>query len=182
MHGKYTYGEVRWFALRAVKHRKPFNLDNVVLCALNIKATDQLSGTLDNFNVVAQSVLPVWNGLTWNLQPTNNPAWAYCDVLMGEQSVRPTADSKIDLPTILQWANWCNDNGFEYNWVHTDQETVISRLRAIATTGRAAWSMNNGKFSVIMDDADKPPTQLITRNSWDLLAIRHSFVSHTPCV
>jgi predicted phage tail protein len=167
VHGKYTYGEVQWFALRAVKHRKPFNLDNVVLCALNIKATDQLSGTLDNFNVVAQSVLPVWNGLTWNLQPTNNPAWAYCDVLMGEQSVRPTADSKIDLPTILQWANWCNDNGFEYNWVHTDQETVISRLRAIATTGRAAWSINNGKFSVIMDDADKPPTQLITpRNSW----------------
>ena len=58
-YGAYQYDECRWIALRAIKHRKPFNLDNIVLCAMRIKATDQLSGTLDNFNIVAQSVLPV---------------------------------------------------------------------------------------------------------------------------
>ncbi len=50
------------------------------------------------------------------------------------------------------------------------------------TTGRAAWSINNGKFSVIIDDADKMPSQLITPAiAGGFLAIKHSFAYHTLC-
>ncbi|HWO99208.1 MAG TPA: host specificity factor TipJ family phage tail protein [Methylococcus sp.] len=163
-----------WTALRSVIRTAPWNydtaqggIDKVMLMALRVKATGRLNGRVDTISIVAQSVLPVYDPgtQTWTPTATNNPAWAYIDALKGPQCDKPLTDDQIDLTAIVNWANACAANGYEYNWYHNQQETLIQRIRAIATTGRAAWTLRDGKFSVVRD-ADFTPVQLISpRNS-----------------
>ncbi len=178
-----------WTALRSIQSGTPWNyytqnnlgpngesggVDNVVLMAMRVKATGKLNGTLDTVSLVAQSVLPVYSltTQTWTPTPTNNPAWAYSDALKGPQCSHPLTDDQLDLVGLANWAAACDvvdpdtdRKQYEYNWYHTSQETVLQRIKAIATTGRGAWTLRDSRFGVVRD-ADFTPLQLISpRNS-----------------
>lgn len=160
-----------WTALRSTNDIPPWNatppagVDSVVLMAMQIKSTGQLNGNIDPVSIVAESVLPVWTGTTWTDLGTGNPAWVYADILRGPQLRDPVSDDRIDKAQLAEWASWCDTKGFTYNWYHTNHETILDRLRAVATTGRATWAMPGGRFSVILD-TDFTPVQMITpRNS-----------------
>lgn len=161
------YLDATWTALRSIKRTQPWDLADSTLLALRIKGTDQLNGVIDRLSVLQQSVLPVWDGSAWSEQPTNNPAWAYADILRGDQVAHPAPDDRIDLAAIKDWADWCDANGWEYNWVHDRDETMTDRLRAIASAGRASRGVLDGTFTVVRDSADKKMVQVLTpRNSW----------------
>ena len=51
--------------------------------ALRIKASNQLSGSLDSFNAIAHRYAPDWDGSTWVDALTRNPASAYAAALTG---------------------------------------------------------------------------------------------------
>jgi hypothetical protein len=151
-----------WTALRSVEtNTKPWTATGCTMMALRIKATGQLNGAIDTLNVMATSVLPVWTGQQWEEQATRNPAWCYLAAIKGTQLTHPLTDTQIDTATLQQWAAQCDTDDLEYNWYHQDAETLLDVVRAIATTGRAAWGVRDAKFTVIQD-LDTPPVQLIS--------------------
>src|SRR3546814_16708620 len=100
--------------------------------ALRIKATDQVNGTLDTLNVVATSILPVWNGTAWANAATDNPAWIYADILPGNANRRPAATDRLIVEDLVDWAAWFGTNAWKLNAVFDDAGPVFERPAGVA--------------------------------------------------
>ncbi|NOR27615.1 MAG: hypothetical protein GQ540_03690 [Lutibacter sp.] len=160
--------DCEWTSLRTVVYQEPVLVDDVWLIGMRIKATDQLNGIVDELNLLVNTHIPVYNGSSWVEQATNNPAWAYCDVLTGESNARPISKDLLDLDAIESWAGYCDNENFEYNSLGDEATTVFELAREIAAAGRAAWSMTDGLYSVVRDIPNQTPVQIFTpRTSWD---------------
>ena len=158
-----VFSNAIWTALRTIRYNEAWNgSDDVVFMALRIKSTDQLNGAIDQINLLATSVLPVWNGTAWVEQATSNPAWCAYNSIAGVQVQRPVSASKIDLQAFKDWADWCSTENVSYNWVHDTAETVLQRFRAIAVVGNASMSIRDGLYSVVRDTEQTVPVQVIT--------------------
>lgn len=156
-----VYSDCQWSVLRSVQPGPAYKGDHVLL-ALRIRATDQLNGVIDQLNVKTQAVLRVYNGSSFSLQATSNPAWAYLDALTGEQVGRPVSDGQIDIASIREWALFCGTQGLSYHWVHDASETLFERAKAIASTGQASFALQDGLFGVVRDNPNEPVVQAIS--------------------
>jgi hypothetical protein len=161
--------EFTWNALRSIRSVQPFDVDDTVCMALRIKATDQLNGRLDNLSVLATSVLDVYNGSNWVRQATNNPAWVYADIWSGAANRSPIPLSGLDTAELLEWANYCDNNGLEYNGIFDNQGTTLERVREVAGAGLASWAFKpDSKISVIKEVVESVPRMVISpRNSFN---------------
>lgn len=167
--------------------------------ALKIKATDQLNGVIGNLNCVVSSVTDAYSEADENFNAgggSGNPAWEYLKLLTGPANKRfITAGSKdaggdlvedwstvIDIDAFVDWANVCDEQvlsqdgvtlepRYRYNTV-VDYETTVGELaQKIATVGRAANSMLDGKYSIIYDAPNKPAvTRLTPANTYGFTA------------
>lgn len=150
---------------------------------LKIRATNQLNGMIDNYNAIAESFLPVWDSVNgwinpvynditglWNIPPTRNPAWIYLDILRGTANKRPVADHLLELDDFKAWAiandtpaeNDLNAPAFQCDLIIDGDTTVKETLATVASCGRAAPARKDSKFSIIRDDENRLPVQLIT--------------------
>lgn len=131
---------------------------------LDIKASGQLAGTLQQFSSIASARTQVWNGSTWVQQETSNPAWWFLDCARGKfvdgKRVWGAGlpDSRIDIEGIKAFGQWCTDEGLEINAVFDTQRSVFETLSAIALMGRATLSWGTGKLGVIWDAPALPVT------------------------
>lgn len=156
-----VYTDCQWAVLRSVQGGPSYK-GNHVLMGLRVRATDQLNGVIDQLNVKTQAVLRVYNGSSFSLQATSNPAWAYLDALTGEQVGRPVSDGQIDIASIREWALFCGIQGLSYHWVHDASETLFERAKAIASTGQASFALQDGLFGVVRDNPNEPVVQAIS--------------------
>lgn len=158
--------EVYWTMLRTIQAATPVRTSGLCLVALRIKATDQLNGTLDQFNCVATSLLPTWDGANWTVAPTSNPASIYRDIFQGAANARAVADSRMDLATLQAWYSACAAAGREFNGVIDFRTSVFELSRDVAATGRASFHLRDGTYSVCRDVPQTTPVQCFTpRNS-----------------
>ena len=141
--------------------------------ALRIRTTDQLNGVVNNLSVVAHAPLPTWNGSAWVTARTSNPAYIYRDVLTGAANGRPLDAARVDDDAIIDWAARNDTADREFNGIFDGRTTVYEAARNVASTGRAAFSIRDGLFSVVEDMPSKVPRQLFTpRNCWDFGATK----------
>ncbi|MCC7494195.1 MAG: hypothetical protein IT204_17685, partial [Fimbriimonadaceae bacterium] len=166
-------------ALRSFQPGRPVLAKGRCLLGLRIRATDQLNGTIQDLSAIAEALLPVWNGSAWAYQKTRTPAWAHLDVLRGQANRFPVADDRIQLADFLAWAARTDaiqpDGGPKqtFDGVIDTRSTVFQTLRDIATAGRAAPAMRDGKFSVVEDIPQTVPIQHFTpRNSWGFVGAK----------
>ena len=169
-------------ALRSMQRSGTISPDHpIALLEIKIKATDQLSGVIQNLNALVSARVKKWDGAAWVPdQRTSNPAWLYLEVLQGAANNRPVPDERIDFPALIAWGAWCDTirAGFVgpnamCDFVVDTSYTVWDLLSSIAANGRAMPAMRDNKYSVIVDEADKQPVQIFTpRNSWGLTARR----------
>jgi hypothetical protein len=170
-----TFEDSFWTGVRSHYNASPINVTGVALIAVAIQATDQLNGQLDQLTCTAESLLPVWNGSSWVLQVSREPAWCYCEVLRGFPSnARPLADSRIDLPRMLEWAALNRAQGITFDGVISERSSVQDVLADIAGTANASPTVRtNGKYSVALDALKSEITQSFTnRNARDSQARR----------
>lgn len=163
-----------WTVLRTIIYKQAVRETGVCLIAIRIRASEQLNGTPSQINCIAESYLPRWdplNGYTWGI--TDNPAWAYLDILRRRGQEILLEDSRIDLIGIRAWAGACNvtaPNADEPYWTFNgviEGGSVFESLSQIAGNGRANFTIRDGKYSVVRDVAQTVPVQHITpRNSW----------------
>ncbi len=143
--------------------------------ALRLQASDQLSGTVDDFNCIATGVVPVWNGSAWVKQASNNPAFAFRDAFLGPAVGRNIDAGRLDDAAIIDWASACDAETppREFNGVFDGVTSLFEAARSIAAAGRASLSTRDGKFSVVRDTPDLAAVQTFTpRNHWDFSVSR----------
>lgn len=136
---------------------------------VRIKATSQLNGAIDTFNVVASAKCHVWNGDTWEYKETSNPAWWFLWWARGKRDVNYKRlygeclpDSSIDIEAIKAWAVFCERKNLTFNWVLDRKMSVEEVYYTIARAGRASTTWQTGKRGVIWDSDELPVTTLLT--------------------
>ena len=174
--------------IKSIRYENPTNIENHAFIALRIKASGQLQGMLDTFNVLATRLLPIYDADTeaWiENQPTSNPAWIFCSIFCGnEAGQKKLSRDTIDLPSILEWAEACEqepphthlpdsvtsdfqvDKYWEFNAVIDFPTTKFELARDVCVAGRARFATPSLKLGVVRDKEQTAPIQLFSpRNS-----------------
>jgi hypothetical protein len=168
---QYIYDEATWSVSRAILNQAAFNTP-VPICVseLRIKANDQLSGYVDDFNALCSSNLPSWDGTGWEtVAETANPADQMRYLLTTRSGMaKPYTETKMDDTTLAELAEWCAAQGHEFNYVCDSETRVWERLTQILSAGRAAVTTDvDGLWGATIDQPGKTIKQLFTpRNSW----------------
>ena len=167
--------DVAWASLKSYSHMPPVApsvASKLTLVALKVRASDQLQGVIDQFNLIAQTRIPDYNGWgtgtgAWPVRNTTNPASLYLYVLRGTSVTnRPLADNRIDWAAFEAWHQFCASHSYQCNAVIVGGKTRNELLQAIAQTGRALPAKRDGKHTIILDVERPAPIQHFSpRNS-----------------
>ncbi|NIU01076.1 MAG: hypothetical protein GWN01_09170 [Nitrosopumilaceae archaeon] len=168
------FDELTWTQLRAIKNEDPIQSDvPVAKTAMIIKATDQLSGVVDEFSGVVTTLGKDWDSgtQTWvDDQPIQNPASLFRHILQSNGMASPLPDSRIDLTTLQDWHEFNADTSrnFQFNMLLDSQNAVWDILADIAAAGRALPVQIDDKWSVVLEQKQSVDVSHITpRNSFD---------------
>lgn len=134
-----------------------------VRVALKIRATAQLSGSIDTFSATAQATCPVWNGTTWVTQATSNPAW-WClwwarGKFYGGRRVYGAGlpDARIDIEGIKAFGAYCDANNLTCNFVQGAATSIATMMDQIALNGDGSATWLTGKLGVVWDAPNQSP-------------------------
>ncbi|AHX01182.1 putative tail fiber protein [Nitrincola phage 1M3-16] len=158
---------------------QPVKVFRPVIIALEIKATDQLNGIIDNLNVDATMCVPSdWN-VDWRdwtnktLTPSENPADAYRWLLQGPMNASPLRNARLDLEGMLVWRNRNIQDGWKISSLIDYESTLLKELGQVAFTGRAEFGFIDGRYGVVEKIARYTPVQIFTpKNSRDFSSAR----------
>jgi hypothetical protein len=156
-------------AIKSVTHQAPVQISGINGTAMRIKGTDQLTGSVDEFNAVVSNVIPDFNPETgdWTPKITSNPASVYRYVLQGSANARALPDSKLIIADFEAWHILCTEQGYTYNRVIDYTTSVDEVLRDVAAAGSATPTIVDGKRTIAVDRIKEDIVQMFTpRNSW----------------
>ena len=189
----YVFDEAQWSVMRAILNEPAFGTPlPICVSELRIRASEQLSGYVENFNALCVSNIPDWNGTAWETAETSNPASIMRYLLTSRHGLsNPYGVAKLDDASLVELWNYCDENGYEFNFICDSEENTWSRLVQVLAPGRAAPTTDvDGLWGVVIDRNGKTPVQLFTpRNSWGMSiqrgfadmpdALRVSFIDET---
>ena len=159
--------ELYWAGMRSERFQDPVQMGGLCKVAVRIKATEQLSGTIDQLNAIVGSYLLAYVGGAWGYHQTANPAWIYLDILMGTANARPVPVDLIDVQALMDWAVVCDAQQWTYSAVHDFRATVAEMLHDVAAAGRATPHKRGALYSILRESTQTVPVQHFTpRNSW----------------
>lgn len=186
--------DITWAGLTTAYDRAPINTDKRhVFFEMRVLATNQLNGNIQNLSAVASQVFPVYDPdtETWSRQVTSNPAWILVDLLTGEVNKKAVSLDKLHLPSILEWADYCDEiptppSGqtflfprFSCNFLLDYDTTLQDLIQQIGGAAQASLNVIDGKYGVLVDRLKTVPVQIFTpRNSKDFSSTR--FYSDQP--
>lgn len=166
-----------WTFLRATRFESPvktsYDSQGVVVPAmqvgLRIKASNNVNGNLDDYNVTVSHQVSKWNGSTWGAAvESSNPAWIFVDMLTGPFFDSRVLKSDLDPDAFKAWADYCDAQGYSFNYIFDQPTTLSDALKMVAAAGRASFCIRDGKYTPIVD---KPQTIIAQHfspaNSWD---------------
>ena len=169
---QYIRDEATWSISRAIINQPAFNTRKpYCVSELRIQANEQLSSYVDDFNALCHSKLPDWDGSAWTTRTTSNPASIARYLLTSTHGLaKPYSAAKMDDSAWVALWNWCNANGYEFNFICDSEQATWARLVQILAAGRAAPTTDvDGLWGAVIDRSGKEVKQLFTpRNSWGI--------------
>lgn len=190
------YGGVQAYAvflskvtfLQSIHNEDPIAIDSddradpvgVATITLRLPINDETMTLLDRVNIVATSVVPVYNGAAWVWEESRSPAWLLADCWTGRQNVIAKPLSAIDTDAFEDFAAFCTENEFNYDGISEAVVGVKERAREIAAVGLGSPTKKDTLYSVIWDhEQTEPAQQFNDRNARDYTATRiYSNVPH----
>jgi hypothetical protein len=174
-----TYDEAILTEIKSVNFKDPvaFSIP-VAETQMVIKASEELSGVVDNVNGVLWRICLDYDYTTdtWILRKTNSPASLYRYVYQGAGLAKPLVDSKIDLTALKEWHNFCRINGFTYNKLFDAQTGVRNAIDEICYAGRAFFVMKDDLHSVKIEKKDTlGPVQIFTPTNSRNFGLKKTF-------
>lgn len=143
-----------WVSLQTIRPEYPIACPYpVALVAMRIKATYQINGALDNFNLLASRRALDWDAAThnWVVRETQNPASAYRHCLQSDSNPKPVGNASLALSELADWHEYCTQKGLNYNAVHDDEKTLRERLAEVTSAGRASQRHDGLRWGVVVD-------------------------------
>src|ERR1019366_6872956 len=145
-----------WTALRTIRDRAAFSMSGLALLAVRIRATHQLNGPIGNLNLIAQSILPDWDGASW----TNRAgSWTYDWDNQGGGASAYGLDSATPHTTSANTgANWITSelygtgNGSSTVYAHTLAHLPIQPASFSGSTGLVPF-IDDGLGNIHADSA-----------------------------
>lgn len=170
--------QVQWLVMRTFKFGRPFNPRKpLAWFEMRIRATDQISGSLEEINGGVASIVPDYDHTTgkWVTRTSDNPASLFRYVLQGPAIADRyrVDDAHIDIKKLEDWHNYCRIQGFTYfKVVGTDSSmSVYDLLTEIAAAGYAKPVLKpdeGGIWSVWVDEPQTTVMQHFTEhNTWN---------------
>ena len=158
-------------SLQTIKPEFPIKVPNHSFIEGRIKATDQLSGRIDNLTCLAFSQVEVHNGTgawtddsSWVPTATRNPAW-HCVAVLRDGGARAVSRLSIS-ESWRDFAAHCDTRGYQFNGVLDSIQTKRDAIAQILELTHAQISVSNGQYGVVWNDATAPITQIFSpRNS-----------------
>ncbi len=147
---------------------------------IRIRATNQLNGAIQNLSGVCVSAIDVYDPgpETWSKQLSSNPAWILADLLTGEVNKRAIDKSRLDVDSLVEWADFCDEvptsppsrtfilPRFTSNLVIDYSPTLQTIINQITSACQASLNITDGKYGVLIDKLKTVPVQIFTpRNS-----------------
>lgn len=162
-------------AFRSIVETRPINpgiIGDLSFLEMEIPITDTVNGSLNEVSLVLETPLRYSeDGITWNDRATNdlagnsvsrNPAWVYVDMLTGNGCISPVSLDKIDLPRIYEWAVYCRDNGYFFDKVIDNNDSLDKALDMACMAGKAMKIMRDELYSVAVDMPKENLSMFIT--------------------
>lgn len=165
-----NFGNFTWYALRTFTMQSPVADPTIAMIALRIKASGQLSGALDEFNLIGNSICRDWDSRTqqWEWRQTSQPASHFRHMLQHPTRQRPAPDSQIDLPKLAYWTEVTSPANRQFNGIFDSKGSLYDALLEVSRVGRAVPSLRELRYSVIIDEPKTVPVRMFTpANSWD---------------
>lgn len=160
-----------WTLLQSGRNKPAVVADEkhpLTLIELSLKATEQLNGNVDEFNVLAVSTAPCWDPIIeeWVTEETSNPAALALRIATGTDIAKPAAWEEMDVDSFVNFYLWCEKHGWEYNGWITSKVNSGETFHNVCSAGRGSYALLNG-HGVIWDDPEAPVVDMLTqRNSW----------------
>ena len=151
--------EVVWAGLRA--YLRGENTFPVSTIAIRIKATETTQGSF-KFGVTGTRKLPVWDGSTFVLQATRNPAWALLDMATNVQYGAEVQSAKIDFNALVNHAAGCASRGDGFDYVFKSAVPVPEAFDTALTPSRARHMWLGDTLSLVRDQWDTVPAMMLT--------------------
>lgn len=177
-----------WGGLTTSYDKAPIAVDKRhVFMELRILATNQLNGNIQTLSGVASQVLEVYDPDTevWGREITSNPAWVFVDLLTGEVNKKRVPISRLHLPSILEWAEYCAEvptpppsqsysfPRFQCNFILDFETTLQGVIQQVCGASQASLNVIDGKYGILVDRLKTTPVQIFTpRNSKDFSSTR----------
>lgn len=165
-----NFGNFTWYAIRTFTMENPVPVSGIALVAMRVKASGQLSGTLDEFNCIAHSMCQDWDAFsaTWRWRITSSPAALFRHILQHPKRQRPIPDEQIDLSRLAYWDGVTRPANRNFNGVFDAKGSLYDALTEVCRIGRAVPSLRSLRYSVIIDEPKTAPVRMFTpANSWD---------------
>lgn len=169
-----NFGDFTWTAIQRVLCDPPINFQpGLNVAAVRIRATEQLTGVIDTFNYLYHRKVLVYGhplGSTWpdgTYAETSNPAWLAIHLWRGNATDQPLSPAKIDFPSFERLARKCEPTAgnyvhrFDANLGELGRMNRLDAVRAILRVARASVSQVDGRFSVVIDEEQADPVQVI---------------------
>ena len=160
--------QVEWAQMRSYQ-RDLANYDGQSRLAIQIQASGQLNGTLDEVNAVLRSKpMPFWNGSAWVTATDRasglcNPGALFLLLARGirDSSGRLLAgagksDDEIDIEGLKRFMVRCTARGFDFDYFMQETMSLQDLLDAIAYAGMGEVGYPDGKFGVVFFSEDDP--------------------------
>jgi hypothetical protein len=168
-----TADKVYWSVMRGIRNDPPLNYPvKMAQIAMRIKASEGAQNQIDIINCMVESyACKHLGGGAWESVPTgtsSNPAALFRAALTHKAIVRGADVSALDDVLLGEWYDFCETQGYKYNRVHDEIQSVWDTISDIAFAGRAAPYKRFGHmWSVTVDGMARSIDGHITpRNSW----------------
>lgn len=164
-----TCNKIQWLGVDQIIY-DDFTYPGKALLGLKALATDQLSGSDPQMTCyISRDWIYAWNPDTkqYEKKPANNPAWAAYDILHhclkfgNAYEVQGVPKESMDYHSFEAWANECDKNEIEFNYLYDSAMQVSEALQYPSRVGRGAVIMCGTKYSCVYDFAAQP-SQLFT--------------------
>jgi hypothetical protein len=142
-----------WTLLRSIKKVSPSSTGTNKL-TMRIKATDQVTGTLQTLSCLVRQKIKVYSRTTgWSVPAFNlNPAWV-CYWLMTECEAlsKNVPASRIDLDSFADFADFCTTHQLETRDCQDSATTAGDLLRKTLANALSSIGQRDGKYCVVYD-------------------------------
>lgn len=140
--------------------------DRTCRVAFKIKANNALTGTINEFNFIAQSkgrtfVNGAWSSIS-STSVTQNPAsialLALQSVMRGSNAY---SDAQIDLDSFGEFFTFCEQKGYKCNGVLVSEKKTIEIVNNILQCGKGVLTIINNKYGVLIDKPRTTPIMIL---------------------